>query len=100
RLVRELALPEGVVIALLARGEKIVPPHGNTRIEAGDHAILVLTPMTRPLVDRVFARRDADNADLPALMEFPLRANITVREFEDLYGIPMGAPAEWTLGQA
>ena len=42
RLVKDLALPGGVVIALIARGDQIIPPQGITRIEAGDHVILVL----------------------------------------------------------
>jgi len=60
RLIRELALPDGVVIALIARGDKTIPPRGSTRIEAGDHVILILCPDTRNLVNQVFAGRVAE----------------------------------------
>jgi potassium/hydrogen antiporter len=100
RLVRELALPEGVVIAMIAREDQIIPPQGRTRIEAGDHVILVLRPGTRLLVDRVFARHLSPREELPALLEFPLRGSITVRELEDFYGICMEAPRQCTLDQA
>jgi len=56
RRVSELALPEGAVIALVARQEKIIPPKGATTILPGDHVILVLAPGTRAEVDRVFGR--------------------------------------------
>ena len=31
RLVKELALPEGAVIAIITRADKMIPPQGNTR---------------------------------------------------------------------
>ncbi len=98
RLVRELALPEGVVIAIIARGRQIIPPHGNTRIEAGDHVIVVMRPAARPLVNNIFASGSV-REDLPAHLEFPLRATVTVGELESLYGISMDAPAERTLDE-
>ncbi len=54
RLVKDLALPEGAVIAIISRGDEIIPPQGKTRIDAGDHAILVLRPGTQPLVNQIF----------------------------------------------
>lgn len=101
RLVRELALPSGVVIAIIAREQQIIPPQGSTRVEAGDHVILVLSPGTRLLVDKVFAAREASDETLPASFEFPLRGSITVRELEEFYGIQMAnAPPEFTLDEA
>jgi cell volume regulation protein A len=58
RLVRELDLPEGAVIALVARPGAIIPARGDTRMLAGDHVIVVLSPGARPRVDAVFGRRD------------------------------------------
>jgi cell volume regulation protein A len=99
RLVRELALPEGVVIAMITRGQYIVPPHGKTRIEAGDHVIIVLRPETRPLVNNIFARGAIEREELPPELEFPLRANVTVGELEAFYGIHMEAPPRTTLSE-
>lgn len=100
RLVKDLALPEGVVIALIARKQQIIPPQGYTRIEPGDHVVLVLRPGNRPLVNKVFARAEATHEELPPMFEFPLRATITVGELEDFYAIKMNAPAESTLDEA
>lgn len=101
RLVRELALPGGVVIALIARNEEIIPPQGNTAIMAGDHVILVLQPQTRPIVDRIFSSHFKDQScKLPEQLEFPLRATTTVRELEEVYGIEMDADSDMTLDAA
>jgi cell volume regulation protein A len=100
RLVRELALPDGAVIAVLARQQKLIPPQGDTRILAGDHAILVLSPLTKPLVDKVFGREEVRDEELPPLLEFPLRGSTKVADLEACYGISMNAPPESTLDQA
>lgn len=101
RLVRELALPGGVVIALIARNDEIIPPQGNTTIQAGDHVILVLQKQTRPIVDRIFSSHSSDTTiKLPDQLEFPLRATTTVRELEEVYGIVMDADGDMTLDAA
>ena len=100
RQVKELALPAGVVIALIVRQNQIIPPHGNSRIETGDHVILVLRPDTMPLVTKIFASGDRADDVLPPLVEFPLRPNAKVSELEEAYGIRMEAPADWTLAEA
>jgi cell volume regulation protein A len=99
-LVKDLALPDGVVIAIIARGDKLIPPQGSTRVEAGDHVIVVLRPETRPLVNRIFGSGGGQREALPALMEFPLRATTTVGELEEMYGIQMKSPPELTLADA
>jgi potassium/hydrogen antiporter len=100
RSVKELALPEGAVIALIVRQQQIIPPHGETRIEAGDHAILVLRSEILPLVTQIFSGKDEQRDELPRMIEFPLRPNAKVGELENAYGIQMHAPDNWTLAEA
>ena len=100
RQVKDLALPDGVVIALIARHDQTIPPQGKTRIEAGDHVIVVLRPATRQLVDQAFANRADTNVDELAGLEFPLRGTTTVAELEDMYGIVMDTARELTLDKA
>lgn len=99
RLVKELALPGGVVIALIARGEHIIPPQGITRIHVGDHVILVLRPGTLPLVEQVFGRSAEPRAPVPLAIEFPFRGSTTVGELEDFYCIRMDSAAHQTLDE-
>jgi potassium/hydrogen antiporter len=100
RCVQDLALPEGVVIALVARQDKIIPPQGKTRIEAKDHVIVVLRPDVRHLVDQVFGNRTETSVEQLIGLEFPLRGKTTVSELEDMYGITMGVDREMTLDEA
>lgn len=99
KLVRELALPDGCTIAMIARQEQLIPPQGQTRIEAGDHVIIVLKPGVGALVNQVFARIEA-REDLPLQLEFPLRASISVAELEEFYGFNLQAPPTETLDGA
>ncbi len=55
--VRDLGLPEDVVIAMITRGEQLVLPRGSTEVRQGDHVFVVLRPATRGRVNEVFARR-------------------------------------------
>jgi cell volume regulation protein A len=100
RTVRELALPAGVVIALVSRGSDIVPPQGSTRLNAGDHVIIILKPHVRPLVDRIFAHVTSSNTPLPPAAEFPLRGTTTVGELQEMYGVQVTGDLSETLGEA
>ncbi|MBI1325186.1 potassium/proton antiporter [bacterium] len=99
RLVRNLTLPEGATIAMIARGDQIVPPQGNTRILAGDHVILVLKPGIVALVSQVFGRDDDSRGTIPDTLEFPLRARTTISELQEFYLISVEAPPERTLAE-
>jgi cell volume regulation protein A len=50
--VRSLQLPEGAVIAMIARGGTMVVPHGSTEVHAGDHLFVIARDDIRPAVDR------------------------------------------------
>jgi len=96
RLVRRLALPDGVVIAMVVRSHQIIPPQGKTEILAGDHVIIVLKPGTRPLVDQIFGAKESPGT-LPRWTEFPLRGSITVGEIRQLYGVAIESDESLTL---
>jgi cell volume regulation protein A len=97
RRVHDLALPDGVVLALIARGQEFIPPRGSTRVAAGDHLFVVLRSEVRQLVDRVFTRSPGAEGEIPAAIEFPLRGTTTVGELEEFYGIRLDAPESSTL---
>ena len=95
--VRDLALPDGVVVGLIARGQEFIPPRGSTSIQARDHVFVILRSEVRLLVDRVFSRDRKPEAEMPQVVEFPLRGTATVGELEEFYGIRLDAPGECTL---
>ena len=95
--VSELALPDGVVIAMVVRDEQVIPPQGNTAILTGDHVIVVLRPGSRPLVNRVFANDENSQRPLPESIEFPLRGSTTVNDIREFYDVIIEAPERATL---
>lgn len=54
RLVRELDLPDDVVVAMIVRGERVIPSRGSTEVRAGDHVFLVVPVASRSAADRAF----------------------------------------------
>lgn len=99
-LVKDLALPAGAVISLIARDKQIIPPHGGTRIEVGDHVLVVAKDEVASLVTQVFAERTELPLDLPSLTAFPLRPNATIGELEETYGLKTELPPNLTLVEA
>jgi len=98
-MVKDLALPEEVVVALIVRKQQTLMPKGSSYIEVGDHVIVVLRPAVRPLVDRIFAGRvlKAATANLPTALEFPLKGSIKISDLAQFYDIQVSGNADDTL---
>ncbi len=60
-LVRELGFPQEAVVAMVARGQQVIPPRGSTRVLPGDHVFVVLQPSARAQVDRTFGAAPGDD---------------------------------------
>ncbi len=99
RRLNQLALPDGVVIAMISRDNSLIPPRGSTMLLPGDHVFIVLRAETRPLVDRIFSRDGKSAEELPPLIEFPMLGTTTVEELWEFYGIRLGVPGEMTLDE-
>ncbi len=99
RLVRDLALPEGAVVAMIVRDKAVIPPRGSTAVLEGDHVFLVMRPDVRPLVDRIFGADPATGSRRLPTTEFRLVAHATARDLEEFYGIRLPVPPQTTLGQ-
>jgi cell volume regulation protein A len=97
RRLRELALTDGAVVALVTRGDQIIPPRGSTMLVPGDHVFVVLRPESRGLVDRVFGRDDRSEESLADTLEFPLQGTATVADLRDFYGIRLDVADEASL---
>ena len=54
RPLHALALPEGVLVALILRGKQVVMPRGHTTLEPGDHVFVALRTSLQPGIDRLF----------------------------------------------
>lgn len=83
----QLALPEGVVVAMITRGKTVLPPRGSTQLLAGDHLYVVLQPAVRAFVERVFAGPAAAEV-LPDGVR--LKGMTRVGEVLHSYGLALG----------
>lgn len=54
RSIRELRLPRSCVVGAIIRGEDVISPRGDDRIEAGDHVVIFALPEAIPDVERLF----------------------------------------------
>jgi cell volume regulation protein A len=98
--VRDLALPDGAVVAMVVRGERIIAPRGSTRIQANDHVFVVVMVEVRAMLDDVFIRGRDVATQLAGGGEFPLRGSTTLDELKELYEIEIeGDDGSRTLGQ-
>jgi cell volume regulation protein A len=54
--LNELDFPDGASVALVVRGDQLVPPKGGTVLQPGDHVYVVVEPEDRPLIQLMFGR--------------------------------------------
>ncbi|EKK04618.1 sodium/hydrogen exchanger [Rhodopirellula baltica SH28] len=98
-MIKDLALPDGVVIALIVRDEQTVLPQGRSQLLQGDHVVVVLRPSIRAMVDRVFAPTRTHVKELPQELEFPLRGSIKVCDLEQFYELKLADDGNLTLDE-
>ncbi|CAM5223388.1 potassium/proton antiporter [Alishewanella longhuensis] len=55
RRLSRMALPEGVVVAMISRGDKVIPPRGSTILQPEDHLFIVLKHDYKDFVEQAFA---------------------------------------------
>ena len=96
-MIKNLALPEGVVIGLIARDEQTILPQGRSVLQTGDHVIVVLRPAVRSVVDRIFAKRGDQETSHSMNVEFPLRGEVRVDELERTYEIKLDDDSTATI---
>ena len=58
--LEELDFPEGASVALIVRGDRLVPPKGSTTLEVGDHVYLIAQQEDRPFIQLMFGRPEAE----------------------------------------
>jgi cell volume regulation protein A len=86
--LRDLALPDGVLVTLILRGRQVVMPRGATALEPGDHVFLALRSKLQPLIDRLFDP-DPDPPLLPEDLQLAFNATTTVEQLHRFFGLPL-----------
>lgn len=97
RRLSHLALPEGTVIAMVTRGNEVIPPRGSTALRANDHLFAVLRPDTRPFIDSAFSPVGGIASEPLPHVELRLRGSASVADVRKSYGIHLTAADEDSL---
>ncbi|MCI0371724.1 MAG: potassium/proton antiporter, partial [candidate division NC10 bacterium] len=58
--LEDLDFPEGASVALIVRGNRLVPPKGSTTLQAGDHVYVIAQQEDRPFIQLMFGRPEAE----------------------------------------
>ena len=58
--LEDLEFPEGASVALIVRGNRLVPPKGSTTLEPGDHVYVVAQQEDRPFIQLMFGRPEEE----------------------------------------
>lgn len=99
RRISRLALPDGVVVAMLTRGKDVIPPRGSTMLKEEDHLFVVQRPATRAFVERAFSCRTTEVAELLPVGALRLKGYTTSCDLLDSYDIHLDAECNATLEQ-
>ncbi|MCC5787506.1 MAG: potassium/proton antiporter [Phycisphaerales bacterium] len=57
----ELHLPSDAAVTLIVRGEHLIAPRGNARLQPGDHAYVFCQSKDRPLIELLFGRPQVES---------------------------------------
>jgi potassium/hydrogen antiporter len=98
--IRELALPDEAVIAMIVRDDSILAPRGSTRIRPHDHVFIVINSQVRDLVEAMFVHGRGIARSLPEGVEFPLGGTTTLGDLREIYDVDVpGVRPEQTLDE-
>lgn len=88
RIIRDLSLPDGAVVALLIREQRFIPPRGSTKLMGGDHLFVVVRGELRPVLDRLFG---GEGELVLPVDGIELQGGVRLGDLRELYGIEFGA---------
>ena len=97
RRLSQIALPDGTVVAMITRGNSVIPPRGSTFLYAGDHLFIVMKPEVRDFVDIVCSGITETNYQTLPQAELRLKGYTKVEDLHHSYGIELSADNSLSL---
>jgi cell volume regulation protein A len=95
--LRDLAVPDEVLVTLVVRGSEVIVPRGATELRPGDHVFVALRSRLKPLVDRLFDPFAATPPLAPGL-RLAFRADATRGQLHRFFGLPGATWSEEPIG--
>jgi len=95
--LRDLTMPDGVLVALVVRGTEVIMPRGATKLRPGDHVFITLRRRLKPLIDRLFDPY-AETPPLAPGLRLLFRADATRGQLHRFFGMPGPTWSEEPIG--
>jgi cell volume regulation protein A len=99
RRLSQMALPDGTVVAMITRGNDVIPPRGSTFLHAGDHLFIVMKPDAREFVDLVCSGVSESGEHQFGRQELRLKGYTKVEDLKHSYGIELSAEGSLSLDE-
>lgn len=96
--LRNLSLPDGVLVALVVRGEEVIMPRGATELLPDDHVFIALRAPLIPIVNRLFDPAAATDP-LPEGLTLAFNEHTTLGQLHRFFGLPGPTWSEEPLGR-
>jgi len=77
RILSHMALPEGVVVAMIVRAEQVISPRGSTLLQPDDHVFIVLKNDAKSMVEQVFSDKGFRSKNPPTLLRLKAATKLT-----------------------
>lgn len=98
RRLSQAALPDGTVVAMITRGETVIPPRGSTQLQEGDHLFIVTKPETREFIDQVFSSLGT-NENFNGVQQLRIKGYTKVGDVQHSYGIEIESNHQMSLDE-
>ncbi len=85
--LRDLALPDGVVVALIVRGAAVIMPRGKSMLRPGDHVFVAMRVPLVGLINRLFDPEAATEPLRSGLM-LTFHGQTTIGQLHRFFGLP------------
>ena len=95
--LRNLALPDGVVVTLVVRGDEVIMPRGATALRPGDHVFVAMRNRLKPLMDRLFDPY-AETPPLAPGLTLSFHESTTLGQLHRFFGLPGPTWSEEPVG--
>lgn len=95
--LRDVVLPDGVVVAVLVRRGEVIMPRGGTHLLPGDHVFVAVRRDLVPLIDRLFDP-EAGAEPLPAGLTLAFHGATTLGQLHRFFGLPAPEDAAEPIG--
>jgi cell volume regulation protein A len=86
--LRDLALPDGVVVSLIVRGRDVVMPRGTTLLMPGDHVFVAMRMSLEPLINRLF-EPDPEPPVIQPDLQLSFHANTSLEQLCGFFGLEL-----------